>query len=140
MRNLKFFLLVALLIAWTLEADENTPKPSKKRFISGKVAPLEYKGIRYSPMRWGKARGLEQNGGYFIAVDIKTGKELWLKKVYTVLYSSDKEADKQDVFITSFEMSGENEITITNEKDESFVFNINSHKVIKKKPWYSFFD
>ena len=47
---------------------------------------------------------------------------------------------KQDVFITSFEMSGENEITITNEKDESFVFNINSHKVIKKKPWYSFFD
>ncbi len=74
---------------------------SKKRAGPAPVAPVVVDGVRYEALQWGKARGLDQNGGYIAAVDERTGKELWILKVYDVVYDGDKEDDKQDLFITS---------------------------------------
>ena len=102
----------------------------KKRSGPGPVDPVRFGGIRYEAMPWGKARGLDQNGGYVAAIDEKTGEELWLLKVYDVGYDGDMEEDKQDVFVTGLEIDGAGRrLTVENEAGDSFSVDLASRKV-----------
>ncbi len=72
-----------------------------KREAPAKVPPVTVDGVRYEVLHYGKREGLEQNGGYVIAKDAETGKELRKIKIYDVSYDPNgKEMDSQDVFIT----------------------------------------
>ena len=76
-------------------------------------------------MPWGKARGLDQNGGYVAAINEKTGEELWLVKVYDVTYDGDMEPDKQDVFVTSITLDrASRRLTVENEAGERYAVDL----------------
>jgi len=102
----------------------------KKRSGPDPVDPVRSGGIRYEAMPWGKARGLGQNGGYVVAIDEKTGDELWLLKVYDVIYDGDMEGDKQDVFVTSLEIDrAGRRLTVENEAGDRFTVDLETRKV-----------
>ena len=63
------------------------------------VAPVRFEAMQISVLHWGLERGLPQNGGYIVASDAITGRELWLLKVYEVRYDPKRERDVQDTFI-----------------------------------------
>jgi hypothetical protein len=105
----------------------------KKRF--GKlpeVPPVTRNDVRYEALHWGRERDLGQNGGYVIAFDDKTGEQLWLQKIYDVVYDGDMEADKQDVFITelALDVSGQ-ELIISNERDRRFSMRLSDRRVME---------
>jgi hypothetical protein len=103
---------------------------AKKRSEPDPVDPVRSGGVRYEAVPWGKARGLDQNGGYVAAFDEKTGKELWLLKVYDVSYDGDMEADKQDVFVTSLEIDrAGRRLSVENEAGDCFSVDLESRKV-----------
>lgn len=56
-------------------------------------------GKRYQAVHWGKARGLQQNGGYIAVIDERSGREIALIKIYSIEYDADLEEDVQDIFI-----------------------------------------
>jgi hypothetical protein len=103
---------------------------AKKRSGPDPVEPVRFGGIRYEAMPWGKARGLGQNGGYVAAIDEKTGEELWLLKVYDVIYDGDMEQDKQDVFLTSLAIDrAGRRLTVENEAGDCFAVDLASRTV-----------
>lgn len=72
-----------------------------KRAAPDPVPAVTVGDIRYEVIHYGRREGLDQNGGYIIAKDQKTGETLWTLKVYEVVFDpSGKEGDSQDVFIT----------------------------------------
>lgn len=70
-----------------------------KRVPPNVIKPIIIDNMRIEVIHWGKKRGLEQNGGYIVAFDKKTEKELWVLKVYNVKYDLKMEEDVQDIFI-----------------------------------------
>ena len=102
----------------------------KKRSGPDPVDPVRSGGIRYEAVPWGKARGLELNGGFVAAIDEKTGAELWLLKVYDVGYDGDMESDKQDVFVTSLEIDrAGRRLTVESEAGDRYAVDLASRKV-----------
>jgi hypothetical protein len=102
----------------------------KKRTPPAPVKPVTHKGVRYEAVHWGKARGLDQNGGYLAAVDDRSGEELRLLRVYRVAYDDEMEPDKQDVFITRLTRRlGSNTLTVENERGERYRVDLQTGKV-----------
>lgn len=96
--------------------------PSKKRAGPAPVAPVSLGGVRYQALPWGKARGLGQNGGHIAAIDEKTGKELWVLRVYRIVYDGDMEDDKQDLFITGLSIRRDpDRLVVENERGGRYV-------------------
>ena len=87
----------ALAAASAMSADAAV---RKKRLAPEPVTPISFEGRRYEVIDFGKARGLDQNGGYVAAIDEASGRELWVQRVYRIRYDRRVEGDKQDVFIT----------------------------------------
>lgn len=75
------------------------------RIPPAEVSPVVIDGMRYEVVHWGKERGLEQNGGYIAAIDVASGQERWLLKIYDVQYDPMMEEDVQDIFIKSMTKS-----------------------------------
>ncbi|NOX76542.1 MAG: hypothetical protein GXP17_08025 [Gammaproteobacteria bacterium] len=73
--------------------------PAPKRVAPPEVAPVTIGKLRIEAIHWGKERGLPQNGGYILARDIDSGKELWTLRVYHIDYDEKMESDVQDIFI-----------------------------------------
>jgi hypothetical protein len=73
--------------------------PAKKRGPPPAAPSVSASGVRYVAVTWGLQRGLDQNGGYVAATDEKTGRELWVAKVYATPRDPNMEDDKQDLFI-----------------------------------------
>lgn len=71
-----------------------------KREGPADVDPVSVGGIRFEALHWGKKEGLDQNGGYIVAIDPKSEERLWTLKIYDVVYDPERESDVQDVFIT----------------------------------------
>jgi len=69
------------------------------------VTPVEHDGIRYEAMHWGKPRDLGQNGGFVAAIDIESGEEIWLAKIYGITYGP-KSPQKYDRFVTKLKLVG----------------------------------
>ncbi|MCL7421168.1 MAG: hypothetical protein M8364_09725 [Methylobacter sp.] len=75
------------------------------RLPPAEVSPVVIDDTRYEVVHWGKERGLEQNGGYIAAIDVASGQERWLLKIYDVQYDPMMEEDVQDIFIKSMSKS-----------------------------------
>ncbi len=102
----------------------------KKRTGPDPVEPVSRKGVRYEALHWGKERGLGQNGGYVAAIDEATGEELWLLKIYDVVYDDDMEDDKQDLFISSLKLSRwRDRLTVRDERGGRYVVDLATRTV-----------
>lgn len=86
--------------------------------------------VRYDAVPWGKARGLAQNGGYIAAHDAYSGTELWLLKVYDVIYDGRMEDDKQDRFIEHMADKGDDLLEIIDERGRTYTVDLASRAVV----------
>jgi hypothetical protein len=102
---------------------------SKERAEPPVPDPVTVGAVRYEALLWGKARGLEQNGGYIEAFDVRTGESLWVLKVYDVDYDVDMEPDKLDVFIEELSADEEGRLLVLNEKGRRFRVDPNDRSV-----------
>lgn len=95
--------------------------PRAKRVGPPKISPVTVGDLRIEALHWGMERGLGQNGGYIVAFDRNSGKELWVLKVYDVQYDPKLESDVQDVFIKSMRKSlFGGKLNITDEQDRRY--------------------
>ena len=67
------------------------------------VTPVEHDGVRYEAVHWGKQRELGQNGGFVAAIDAASGEELWIVRIYEIVYG-EKSPQKYDRFLTELEL------------------------------------
>jgi outer membrane protein assembly factor BamB len=105
---------------------------SPRRMAPKKVAPLSVNGVRYEVTLRGRSRGFTQPGGVIVAIDEKTGKEIWILQAYTVTYERDEEQDVQNVFITEIALSGNGKaLLITNERGERYSVNLEDRSILK---------
>ena len=105
--------------------------PAGKRVGPKDVNPITLNGIRYEVLHWGRERGLEQNGGYIVAKDSVSGKELWLSKIYSIEYKPKLETDVQDVFIRAIELSDDKKfLKIFDEDNRQFILDLATQKVL----------
>jgi hypothetical protein len=105
-------------------------KIEKERAEVPAPSPVARAGVRYQAVPWGKARGLDQNGGYLAAVDEKTGAEQWILKVYHITYDGDMEGDKQDVFITKLALEPDgHSLRVENERGEAYRVDLETRRV-----------
>lgn len=95
-------LLVALLLAGSDAAlAEGLDAPAGKRVAAPSVAPLTLDGVRYEAPADTRDFGDEQAGGYIVACDARSGRELWRLRIYATAYDGQLEQDVQDVYIRS---------------------------------------
>ena len=119
-----------------VSAPQKSPDSSLGGAQAKRVGPKDVPAVivgntRIEAPHWGKDRGLEQNGGYIVAYDVKTSAELWTIKVYDVVYKPGMETDVQDVFIVSMtkDPADENKLRITNENGKEYVVDISTKTV-----------
>jgi hypothetical protein len=113
----KFSLISSLLLA-TLLAEA-------KRGAPAEVLPLTVGNIEYSaPHR----NDTQKQMGFIEARDLKSGKIIWSRQIYTVKYDPDLEGDVQDVFIKSITVESNN-LIITNERNSKYQLDLNSLEV-----------
>ena len=112
-----------LMMSTMVYSERLAPKP---------VKPLVYKGVKYEAIKWGKRRDLGQNGGHIEAFNAKTGKSLWILKIYNVYYPHGLEEDVSDTFITSMKIKN-GYLIVTNEKKAVYKVNLKTRKVTKIK-------
>jgi len=104
--------------------------PQGKRVGPPDVKPVTIGGVRYEAIHWGRERGLEQNGGYIAAIDAKSGKELWILKIYQIDYIPKLETDVQDLFIESMKAGANGQsLEIVDEKGRRYTVNLKNKKV-----------
>jgi hypothetical protein len=102
------------------------PKP--KRVGPPAVEPVTVDGVRYEAPPWGRERGLDQNGGYVVATDASSGRELWKARIYRIDYDPKLESDVQDIFIKSIVLGADGrELVVTDERDRKFVLDLTTH-------------
>jgi hypothetical protein len=70
--------------------------------------------------------------GFVIATDTRTGKELWRRRIYSVLVNPLLERDVQDVFITSLEID-HGLLIVANERGQRFAVDLATRKVTSRK-------
>lgn len=130
----KGFFTAAMLLALSASGCLAGDGVEKERAEVPAAASAFRAGVRYEAVVWGRARGLAQNGGYIVAVDAKTGKELWMVRVYAAAPDDGKEADKRDVFITElrFEADGRH-LRVTNERGATFRVDTRTRKVTPQR-------
>ena len=97
-------LFILFIISFSIQANRLDPIT---------VSPLRYRGIEYRAPHW--------NGkmGFIEAYDVNTGKKLWGKQVYKVIYEPMLETDVQDIFITSLKIDG-GSLIVENEKGDRY--------------------
>ena len=91
-----------------------------KRAGPAEVAPVVMDHLRFGVIHFGKEEGLDQNGGYIVATDLKTGEKLWTLKVYANTTNPDLEADVQEVFISKLKKTG-HLLQVTDEKGRRYL-------------------
>jgi outer membrane protein assembly factor BamB len=93
--------------------------------------PVTYKGVTYSAPY--SHEGWDQVGGYVVATDAKTGKQLWDLKIYQLNYDKTLEGDVQHIFITSLKISS-GRLLVKNEKGGQYTIDLNKKAVISGEP------
>ena len=61
--------------------------------------------------------------GFIEARDLKSGKLIWSRQIYSVKYDPDLEGDVQDVYIKKIKVKG-NSLIITNERKSEYQLNL----------------
>ena len=108
----KFSLISSLLLV-TLLAEA-------KRGAPAEVLPVTVRNIEYlAPHR----NGTHKQMGFIEARDLKSGKLIWSRQIYSVKYDPDLEGDVQDVYIKNLKVKG-NSLIITNERKSEYQLNL----------------
>ena len=110
-----------------MSSDPRMPQP--KRTAPPKVKPVMVGGARIEALHWGRSRGLGQNGGYIVAVDPASGRELWTLKVYDIAYDPKMEEDVQDLFIAKLAVDGD-KLSVRDEEGRRFLVDL-ERKTVK---------
>jgi hypothetical protein len=95
-----------------------------KRMAPKEVKPVVVKEVEYTAPT--------DAMGFVVATDVKTKKELWREKIYTVTYIPGLETDIQDVFISELAVDG-NVLVITDEKGTRYALDLATRKVSKRE-------
>lgn len=103
-------------------------KRAFKRGGPADVAPVSIGNVTYSVIHFGRAEGLDQNGGYLLAHDKKSGAKLWTLKVYDTKIDPALERDVQDVFITELRKHGQY-LEVTDEKGRHYRVDVKKRSV-----------
>jgi hypothetical protein len=90
-----------------------------KRRPPPEVTPVVAGEIRYTVPHFGALHGKEQNGGYVQAWEVGSGKLLWDRMIYRVVYDAKLERDAQDVFIARISVEG-GTLLVENDLGERF--------------------
>lgn len=114
-----FGVLLALGVPQTAQAKRRPPPV---------ITPVVKGGIRYVVPHFGALHGKEQNGGYVQAWEVGSGKLLWDRMVYRVVYDGKLERDAQDVFITRISVA-EQTLLVENELGERFEMDLGGGNV-----------
>ena len=107
-------ILAVLAIPMGLWAKRVPPKP---------VSPVVHAGVTYSAAGDGR-------GGYVVATETSTGKELWKVKAFTVQIRFRMEEDVQWVFITDLNLDS-NALLIRDEKSRCYRLDLDKKRVKK---------
>ncbi len=101
-------------------AERLPPKP---------VTPVTAEGVEYrAEGQLCALPGKDRVGVCVQAWTVKTKTSLWKRPVYEIVYDREREADIQDVFITTLQVV-EGKLLITNEARERFEMDLSSGKV-----------
>ena len=120
----------AALLAVAAAAMPGEAAVRKKRLAPEPVDAVSFEGRRYEAFHFGKARGLGQNGGYVVAIDEATGRELWVQRIYRIRYDRRLEADKQDIFITGLTLlQAAHALLIENERGARYRLDLRTRQV-----------
>jgi len=97
-----------------------------------RVAPAEVKPVVHDGVSFRAGHSADKNGnrGTVEAVDIQTGKRLWMVTVYEIAYQKGLETDVQDVFIKTLAIQGSC-LLVTNEERATFCVDLKTHTVKK---------
>ncbi|MBC7666356.1 MAG: hypothetical protein H7276_21625 [Caulobacter sp.] len=106
-------------------------KHDKERSEVPEPAAVLSGGVRIEALAWGRARGLDQNGGYIAAYDAITDNEAWLLKVYDIVYDDKRETDKQDLFIEELTLEPSGLLRVTDERGRVYRVDLRERAVVK---------
>jgi hypothetical protein len=131
---------LAGLAAWALlasaQAGSATVSPGQpaigkaaKRAGPKSVAPLIKGGLRIEVVAWPRDRGFAQNGGVIEAFDRRTGRSLWLLKIYDIAIDPQREADVQDIFITELRRGNGNSVHVIDELGRRWTVDVTTRQV-----------
>lgn len=115
-------------------AAEAAPAVSKRadREPPPEVAPVVVGGVRYEAIHDGRSRGLDRDGGYIAAFEPGSGRPLWTLQVYAYPIDPRREADVQDVFISSMQPGSESgTLEVRNENGEVHVVDLETRSVTR---------
>jgi hypothetical protein len=104
-----------------LNKESSSMPPNLSRIPAPRVDPIDVDGVRYEQVRNGLLVGLDQMGGWLAAVDIASGQQLWVLKVYDNRRDPSLEGDAQDVFFRSMSRQPDGTLLIENERRRRFV-------------------
>lgn len=98
--------LCALALVGT-QADTVAPTSLEKdiRMESAKrraptAQPVVHKGIRYEQLRRPMDQGFDQSGGVLAAIDVASGKQLWVTQLFKTAFDPKEERDAQEVYVS----------------------------------------
>ena len=113
---------------------ENHPMatpPSISRPPAPEVAPIEFGGVRYEQDRTDERQG-DQNGGYLVAIDRKTGERLWRVKVYDVPDYRAAGVEMSGIYFRSMSFANGNKaLDIENEVGSVYRVDLDTHSIRK---------
>lgn len=123
---------IGVILAQASELAGPPPGASGKRAFKrggpAEIAPVSIGNVTYSVIHFGRAEGLDQNGGYLAAHDKKTGEKLWALKIYDTKIDPALERDVQDVFITELRKQGQF-LEVTDEKGRHYRVDVKKRSV-----------
>ena len=101
--------------------------PKRDRTGPPDVKPVQIGSLRFEAVHWGH---LDQNGGVIAAIDVESGKEQWVLKVYQIDYDPMEEKDVQDIFIKTLEAAPDaRHLLVKDERGRRFEVDITERRV-----------
>jgi hypothetical protein len=118
--NLIFFLLLIFALGLCVGLELcflATATRSSSRKAPARPSVAQY-GVTYR----------EKTMGVIVAVEQRSGKTMWEKKIYDVVYQENLETDVQDVWLTKMEIVG-NELVMIDEKKRKWTIELETNFV-----------
>jgi hypothetical protein len=99
------------------------------------LPPITFEGKRYQQIMNGEREGLGQRTGLMSVLDLASGAEPTIVKIYDFPREAGLEADAGDVFFKTFELdTARRELRIENERRQRFVYGIDDGVVRELTP------
>lgn len=114
--------LAALFAQPCFAGAEEKPMISLDRPAPDPVDPVVVGGIRYEQALDARELGYEGHSGYLRAVEISSGKTLWIKRVYTPQAIPGLEEDVQESFFVDLKVAPDGkQLRVKNEDNEVWI-------------------